>query len=117
AGWVGLRALRVPPLVAGLALGALCTNPWLLAWQSNGGMTDPPALAWLVACAALCALARERPVLLAPAIVAAGLSVGSKTTTLPLAALVLTLGLWGVRGRLGPCARRSRRRPVPRSRA
>jgi hypothetical protein len=100
-GWTGLRSLAVPRLPAALAIGALCTNPWLLAWQSNGSMTDPPALAWLVTCAALCALARERPVLLGPALLAAGLAVGTKTTALPLAALVLALGSWGVRGDLG----------------
>ena len=99
-GWAGLRALGVPRLPAGLALGALCTNPWLLAWQSNGSMTDPPALAWLVTCAALCALARDRPVLLGPALLAAGLSVGTKTTAAPLALVVLVLGLWPHRRRL-----------------
>jgi hypothetical protein len=100
-GWTGLRAVGVPRLPAALAIGALCTNPWLLAWQSNGSMTDPPALAWLVTCAALCALARERPVLLGPAVLAAGLAVGTKTTALPLALLVLAVGLWSARRHLG----------------
>jgi hypothetical protein len=99
-GWAGLRALRVSTLARILALAALCTNPWLLAWQSNGSVTDPAALAWLVTCAALCALARERPLLLAPAVLAGGLSVGCKTTALPMVLLALGLGLWAVRARI-----------------
>lgn len=100
AGWTGLRALRVAALPRALAVAALCTNPWLLAWQSNGSMTDPPALAWLVTCAALCAVSRERPLLLAPAVVAGGLSAGCKTTALPLVLLALALGLWAGRAEL-----------------
>ncbi len=93
AGWEGLRALRVPPLARGLAVAALCTSPWLLAWQSHGTMTDPAALCWLVCGAALFALGRDRPELLAPALLAVGLSVGVKTTTLPLGLVVVALGL------------------------
>lgn len=100
AGWAGLRALRVPPLARGLAVAALCTSPWLLAWQSHGTMTDPAALCWLVCGAALFALGRDRPELLAPALLAIGLSVGVKTTTLPLGLVVVALGLSGSRGRL-----------------
>ncbi|MEA2467737.1 MAG: hypothetical protein QOJ57_1863, partial [Thermoleophilaceae bacterium] len=95
--FAGLRALGVSAAAACLAAAALCTNPWLLAWQSNGSVTDPPALAWLVACAALCAMARARPALIAPAIVAGGLAIGCKTTVLPFTLLALGLGLWGVR--------------------
>jgi len=100
AGWAGLRALRVPRLARGLAVAALCTSPWLLAWQSHGSMTDPAALGWLVCGGALFALARERPGLLAPALLAVGLSVGVKTTTLPLALGVVALGLGGTRQEL-----------------
>jgi len=102
AGWVGLRALRVPPLGRGLAVAALCSSPWLLAWQSHGAMTDPAALAWLVCGGALFALGRERPALLAPALLALSLSVGVKTTTLPLALVVAALGLVASRRRLRP---------------
>jgi hypothetical protein len=98
--WAGLRALGTTRAAAGLAAAALCTNPWLLGWQSNGSVTDPPALAWLTACAALCALGRQRPALLAPAIVAGGLAIGCKTTVLPFTLVVLALGLWGARRRL-----------------
>ncbi len=100
AGWAGLRALRVPPLGRGLAVAALCSSPWLLAWQSHGATTDPAALAWLVCGAALFVLGRERPALVAPALLALGLSAGVKTTTLPLALLVAALGLVAARGRL-----------------
>jgi hypothetical protein len=98
--WAGLRSIGATRVAAGLAAAALCSNPWLLAWQSNGSVTDPPALAWLVTCAALTAMSRERPALLAGAVVAGGLAIGCKTTVLPFTLLVLALGLWSARGRL-----------------
>lgn len=52
--------------------------------------------------ATLFALGRERPTLLAPALLALGLSVGVKTTTLPLALVVAAIGLTASRGRLRP---------------
>jgi hypothetical protein len=94
AAWAGLRSLGVPRLAAGLAAATLCTNPWLLAWQSNGSITDPPALAWLVVCAALTALSRTNRLLLAPAVIAGGLAVGCKTTVLPDVVVVLAIGFW-----------------------
>lgn len=103
--WAGLRALGVARLTAGLATAALCTSPWLLAWQSNGSVTDGPALAFLVACAALCALSRERPAMVVPAIVAGGLAIGCKTTVLPSVVLVLALALLRDRQRLRAVAR------------
>src|SRR4051812_8023318 len=103
AAWGGLRALDVPRMAAGLAAAALCTNPWLLGWQSNGSVTDPPALAWLVVCAGLTAMSRHNRALLVPAVVAAGLAMGGKTTVLPNLVLVLALGLWsGWRARALP---------------
>lgn len=100
ASWAGLRALAVPRVARGAAVAALCSSPWLLAWQSHGTMTDPPALAWLVCAASLFALAQRQPRLLAPALLAAGLAVGVKSTTLPLALLVVVLGLWTLRREL-----------------
>src|SRR4051794_22936027 len=105
AGWAGLRALAVDPLPRGLAIAALCTSPWLLAWQSNGTVTDPAALAWLVTCGALCALSRADARLLAPALLAGALSIGCKTTTLPWVLLGLALALWPARSRLRALAR------------
>src|SRR3954451_7011136 len=105
AGWAGLRALAVDPLPRALAVAALCTSPWLLAWQSNGTVTDPAALAWLVTCGALCAFSRADARLLAPALLASALSIGCKTTTLPWVLLVLALALWPARSRLRALAR------------
>jgi hypothetical protein len=105
AGWAGLRALAVPRVPAVAAIAALCSVPWVLGWQSNGSITDPPALAWFAVCAALCVLARERTVLLAPAILAAALAIGTKTTVVPLTALALGAALWTSRAALRPLLR------------
>jgi hypothetical protein len=107
AAWAGLRALAVPRIPAGLAAAALCTTPWLLGWQSNGSVTDPPALAWLVVAAALVAMSRSNRALLVPALVAAGLAMGGKTTVLPMLVLVLAIGFWA-----GWRARELRLRPL-----
>jgi hypothetical protein len=110
AGWMGLRSLRVAPLVRVLAVGVLCTMPVLSASQLNGPNTDLPALAWLVTTGALCAAAvhRREPGLLAPALVAGGLAAGTKTTTLPLAAAALLVAAYLLRPHLravaGPLA-------------
>ncbi len=72
----------------------------MIGWQNNGALTDPVSLAWLVTCAALCAAARSRPVLLAPALVAAALAVGTKTTTGPLLVILLAATVWMHRARL-----------------
>jgi hypothetical protein len=98
--WLGLRALEVPRVVAVLAIACLCLTPLVLR-QISHAETDFPALAWLAATAGLAAASVRRPGLLAPAIVAAGLAVGTKTTTLPLAALALGAAFVAARGRLG----------------
>ncbi|MEA2422684.1 MAG: hypothetical protein QOF55_1783, partial [Thermoleophilaceae bacterium] len=97
AGWLGLRALGVDRLVRGLAVAAIAAAPAVVASQSGGSSLDPAALGWLVSCGALCACARERPRLLAVAVVAASLAIGTKTTAAPLALLTLALGAWQVR--------------------
>jgi hypothetical protein len=87
AGWTGLRALGVPPLRAALAVAAVLLVPDAVR-PLNTPKNDLPALAWLVTSGALAARGRT-----APAILAAGLAVGTKTTTAPLAALVLVLSV------------------------
>jgi hypothetical protein len=102
AGWCGLRAVALPPAVRALGTATLCGFPAVIGWQSNGAMPDPASLAWLVTCAALCAASRARPALVAPAIVAGGLAIGTKTTTAPLALAVLAAAVWIHRERLRP---------------
>jgi hypothetical protein len=98
-GWMGLRELRVPRLPAALGVAALFAVPTLML-TTNGPGTELPSLAWLVSAAGLCAASVRRPGLLAPAIVAAGLGAGTKTTTVPLAALALGVAMYASRGRL-----------------
>jgi hypothetical protein len=104
AGWLGLRSLGADRRVTALGLAAVCTAP-LVAHAAGTVGTDLPALAWLVAAAALVAASRARPGLLAPALLAAALGIGTKTTVAPLALLVLGLGWWTHRSRLGQIRR------------
>ena len=106
ASWVGLRALSVPRAASALSAVSLCTIPVLTSHQFYGATTDLPALSWLVAAAALCATATRssRAGLLAPALIAAALAVGTKTTTAPLALAVLGLAAYRLRPQLRPVA-------------
>jgi hypothetical protein len=99
AGWVGLRAVRVPAAVAGLCLAAVATVPVLLQQLPTAG-TDLPGVCWLAVCAGLVACSAQRPALLAAAVLAGGLAVGTKTTVVPLVVLALAAGAWVHRGRL-----------------
>jgi hypothetical protein len=90
AGWLGLRRSGVPVIPAALALLALLSTPLVVQALDEPG-TDLPATAWLVCAWALAVCAGRRPALLAPALLAAGLAVGTKTTVLPIAAIVLAI--------------------------
>lgn len=108
AGWLGLRALGVDRLVRALAIAALVATPAVIASQNGGASLDPAALAWLVSCAALAACSlREgrRPELLAFALVAAALAIGTKTTAAPLSVAALAVAAWPLRRSLRPVAR------------
>jgi hypothetical protein len=97
--WSALRRLRVDPLLAGAAVAALCSVPFLVRQLGDSG-TDLPALAWLAAAGALCAAAPRAPGLLPVALLAAALAVGTKTTAVVPAAAVLAAGALACRGRL-----------------
>lgn len=99
ASWIGLRALSVPRLLAGLAIAAFASVPVVLRGLTHAE-TDVPAVAWLVCTAALAACSRRRPALLAPMLVAAALAIGTKTTTLPLAGLLVAVAGWQSRASL-----------------
>ena len=99
AAWHGLRSLEVPARAALLAVAALVTLP-LAVRELNEPSNDVPALAWLACTGALCAAAPRRPALLAPALVAGGLALGTKTTVLVPLALCLAITAWALRSRL-----------------
>ncbi len=91
-GWLGLRRLGVPGVVAGLAIAAVVAAPDFTA-ELNTPMNDGATLAWLVVAAALTAAAvPDRPRLYAIAVLAGALSIGTKTTAGPLVVVVLALG-------------------------
>lgn len=101
--WRLLELLRVPRTVAGAGLTAFATLPiFIIGLNLDGPGTDLPAITWLACTAALSAGAARRPALLAPALLAAGLGVGTKTTVGPLAAVALLAGVWSARSSLRP---------------
>jgi hypothetical protein len=104
---LGLSRLGVPAPAAMLAIALLCFTPVLTHFQMNGAHTDLPGLAWLVCCAALCAGSLRRPRLLPFAVLAAGLAVGTKTTTAAVTGVVLVSTLVALRPEL-----RRLRRPL-----
>jgi hypothetical protein len=99
AGWLGLRSLGAGRLAAALGIAAVCTSPMVVDGVRTAG-TDIPALAWLVTASALVAASARRPALLAPALLAAALGIGTKTTVAPLALVVLAVAAVAHRHRL-----------------
>lgn len=100
--WLGLRALKVPGLPAGLATASLCAAPMATSFQLNGPNTDFPALVWLVVAGGLAAasLSGGREGLFLPAVLASALAVGTKTTAAPQVAILLAVVAYLLRQRL-----------------
>jgi hypothetical protein len=99
--WLTLRNLSVPRWASALATAALLATP-LLVRELNEPQTDLPAMAWLACTAALATGAGRRPALLVPALLAAGLGIGTKPTVAPAALTALAFGAYLARGRLRP---------------
>ena len=107
AGWVGLRRFELSIAIRVLAILAVVSTPVVLI-QLAGPFNDLPALSWLACSAALVVCSRDRPRLLIPAVIAAGLAIGTKTIALPLGIVVLAAGLLlhrrSLRSMAGPLA-------------
>ncbi len=99
--WSVLRALGVARRSAALGVAALITLP-LVVQQVSGPNTDLPALTWLVCAGCLALHSLERPALLPPAVLAVGLSVGTKTTTAVLAVTLIAVAGVANRRQLRP---------------
>ena len=105
AAWRTLRTLDVSPMAAALGTAAVLTLP-LIVHQLNAPQNDLTAMTWVACTAALAVGARRTPALLAPAILAAGLADGTKTTAIVMTTSALGIGLYLARGRLRPLAGR-----------
>jgi hypothetical protein len=90
---VALRRLEVSTPIAMLATASSLLVPWDVL-ETSGVWTDLAGLAWLSCCIALCVITRDEPGALGPALVAAALAVGTKTTTVPFALGAIGWALW-----------------------
>lgn len=97
--WSATGSLGALPVWRGIATAALCTSPMLVV-QPTGPNTDLASLAWLVCAGALCLRSVHLPALLGPALVAAGLAVGTKTSTLAPLVPIIASALWVCRDRI-----------------
>jgi hypothetical protein len=102
-GWVALRELEVPVRERALAVAAVCVLP-LSVFGLGGPTTDIATTAWLCVAAGLACASRRTPGLVYPAILAAALCLGTKTTP---ALLIVALAVVA-RGPLRAAARQHR---------
>jgi hypothetical protein len=91
--YVALRRLHVSAPLAALASAAGLLLP-LDVVETSGVYSDLPALAWLACSTALCVTAADDPGAIGLAAVAAGLAIGTKPSTGPLALIGLGWVLW-----------------------
>jgi hypothetical protein len=71
---------------------ALLTTPLLLVGLSSHS-TDASSLAWMLIAGGLIACSREQPLLLVPAVLAAALSIGTRTQSAPV---LVALAIWAL---------------------
>jgi hypothetical protein len=88
----GLVRIGASRIVAIAGATALLTTPLLLVGLSSHS-TDASTLAWLLIAGALVACSREQAVLLAPAVLAAALSIGTRTQSAPV---VAAIAIWAL---------------------
>ena len=103
--WLALRELEVGLPERALAVVAVCALP-LVVFGLGGPTTDLATTAWLAITAGLGLAARRVPGLVHPAVLAAGLCLGTKTT--PALLIVVLAGVCA--GRVWAAARGDRRR-------
>ncbi|MBV9872433.1 MAG: hypothetical protein JO214_17615 [Frankiaceae bacterium] len=96
---IGLRRARVPAPLAALAVAAAVLIPWNLI-EFDQVYNDVAALAFLAVTVALCQGADREPRAAGLAVVAAGLAIGVKTTTVPIALVALLWLAWRIRADL-----------------
>jgi hypothetical protein len=95
--FAGLRRYGVAPWIAGLAAAAGLLLPANIQ-EMTGVYTDVAALAWLACAAALCVCSADEPGAIGLGAVAAGLAIGTKPSTGPLALIALGAAIWINRG-------------------
>ncbi len=88
--WLALRELGVAAPERALAVAAVCVMP-LVVFGLGGPTTDLAATAWLAIAAGLGLASRRVPGLVHPAVLAAGLCLGTKTT--PALLIVVLAGV------------------------
>jgi hypothetical protein len=96
AAWSVLRRLGVQQWVAVTLTVALLGCPVPIT-QLSGPNTDLLTLTWVLCTGALCIGAVAEPPLVAVALVAGGVAVGTKTTAIPIVVVVLAVTAWWVR--------------------
>lgn len=91
--FAGLRRVGVASWIAALAAAAGLLLPVNIQ-ETTGIYSDVPALAWLACAVALCVASAEDPGAVGLGAVAAGLAIGTKPSTGPLALIALGSALW-----------------------
>jgi hypothetical protein len=101
--FASLRRVGCVPWLAALATTTAMVIPWNV-YEFGSAYNDVATFAYFAAAAGLCLMARSEPAALGFAVVASGVSVGIKTTTVPLVIVALVWAGYHLRQRLRPHA-------------